>query len=394
MGTRCRRNDGGLPARWQFLVSPSVKILHLYKDYAPVLGGIENHIKLLAESQAARGHDVTVLVTSVTRTSHLKTINDVRVIFASRLFNLSSAPVSFELFQHVAAERPDIAHLHSPYPIGEIANYFLGHARATVLTYHSDIVRQRVMGALYTPFLHRVLARINTIIATSPNYIESSPLLRHWKDKCVVVPLAIPTQPTPSPGIRVRDPERGGDLLFVGKLRYYKGVNYLLEALALVPDARLTIVGTGPMEREWKAFTDSLGVSARVNWVGEVSESALHAYYAACDIFVLPCSERSEAFGAVQLEAMAAGKPVVSCDVNTGVAWVNQNEITGLVVPPKNPRALAGAISSLMDNKTLREQMGSAGRKRFETEFTIEKMVDRVMQGYEHALAKCRIDQR
>jgi glycosyltransferase involved in cell wall biosynthesis len=366
-----------------------VNILHIYKDYFPIVGGIENHIKLLAEAQAARGHSVTVLVTSLNRHAHVETSNGVRVIFASRLFNLSSAPFSLEMFRHLAQLETDIAHLHSPYPFGEMAQYFFGHARATILTYHSDIVRQRVMGALYTPFLHRVLARVNTIIATSPNYIESSRVLRACREKCVVVPLASP--PHPSSQNQTAILRRGGvsglsHLLFVGRLRYYKGVNYLLEAMPFLPMARLTIVGTGPMEREWKELADSLEIARRVTWAGEVSDTELGAYYEACDIFVLPCSERSEAFGAVQLEAMAAGKPVVSCDVDTGVAWVNQNEITGLVVPPKNPLALGAAVSRLMQDEALRERMGQAGRERVETEFTVEKMVERAMQVYQNAL--------
>lgn len=363
-----------------------MKILHLYKDYFPVVGGIENHIKLLAEAQAARGHDVTVLVTSLNRASHIENLNGVRVIFASRLFNLSSAPFSREMFSRVREFETDITHLHSPYPFGEIANHFFGRARASVLTYHSDIVRQRVMGALYTPLLHRVLARVNTIIATSPNYIESSHVLRAWQDKCVVVPLGIPVASTRA--LENREPGLGRELLFVGKLRYYKGLNYLLQALQFLPDARLTIVGNGPMEHAWKALANQLNLTERVRWAGEVSDLELDAYYSACHVFVLPCSERSEAFGAVQLEAMAAAKPIVSCDVNTGVSWVNQNEITGLVVPPKTPRALADALARLLNDGAVRQQFGNAGRARVEHEFTIEKMAAGVMRVYERALAQ------
>lgn len=364
-----------------------MNILHIYKDYFPVLGGMENHIRLLAEAQVQRGNKVTVLVTSRTHKSHTEHINGVQVIYASRLAAFSSAPFSFEMFKDVSQIYPDITHLHSPYPFGEIANYLWGHARATILTYQSDIVRQRIGGTLYRPLLHRVLGRVNTIIATSPNYIASSPILQRWKDKCVVIPLASPLTKVHSPP-ESGDQNSGRELLFVGRLRYYKGVNYLLEALPLIPNAHLTVVGTGPKEREWKNLTRALGLEGRVKWVGDVSDEELPKYYAACDVFVLPCSERSEAFGAVQLEAMAAGKAIVSCDVNTGVAWVNQNEITGLVVPPKDPKALAEAISRLLKNGELRRQMGSAARARVEQEFTVDRMVDQVLEVYERALAQ------
>jgi rhamnosyl/mannosyltransferase len=180
--------------------------------------------------------------------------------------------------------------------------------------------------------------------------------------------------------------DRRRELLFVGRLRYYKGVNYLLEALPLIPGAHLTIVGTGPKEDEWKNLAKRLGLGERVRWMGDVPDDELAGYYEACDVFVLPCSERSEAFGAVQLEAMAAGKPVVSCDVNTGVAWVNQNEITGLVVPPKSSEALAGAIMRLLEDEALCRRMGGAARARVEKEFSVERMVEQVLAVYEHAL--------
>lgn len=366
-----------------------MRILHLYKDYFPVIGGIENHVRLLAEAQAARGHHVTVLATSLNRHSHTEMRNGARVIFASRLLNLSSAPFSIELFQRAAELKSDVAHLHSPYPVGEMAHYFFGSARATVLTYHSDIVRQKVMGALYTPLLHRVLARVNTIIATSPNYIETSHVLTRWKNKCVVVPLGITSPLAPLLLGEGKTPSaQEKQLLFVGKLRYYKGVNYLLQALPQIENARLTIVGTGPMEREWRELADALGIASRVCWAGEISDEQLRAQYAACDVFVLPCSERSEAFGAVQLEAMTAGKPIVSCDVNTGVAWVNQDDVTGFVVPPKNPPALAQAITRLLNDDALRARMGNAGRERFLREFTLDVMVERVMQVYDRVLTR------
>jgi glycosyltransferase involved in cell wall biosynthesis len=371
-----------------------LKILHLYKDYFPVRGGIENHVKLLAEAQAARGHDVSVLVTSRDRHTHIETINGVHVIFAARLATVSSAPLSLEFVRRLARERPDIAHLHFPYPVGEAANYFFGRARNTVLTYHSDIVRQKYLRVVYAPLMQHMLSRVDAIIATSPNYIATSPVLSRWKEKCVVVPLGIPFSPLLSGrgrgegGTGVRS---GVRLLFVGRLRYYKGLNYLLEALCEIPHARLTVVGAGPMERAWKNLASELGIAQRVEFAGEVADEELPAYYAACDVFVLPASERSEAFGAVQLEAMAAGKPVVSTDVGTGVAWVNQNQVTGLVVPPRESHALAEAIKRLLGDTELRKRMGAAGQARVQAEFTLEQMVEGVMQVYRRAVEQSKI---
>jgi len=374
-----------------------MKILHIYKDYFPVVGGIENHVKMLAEAQAVRGHSVSVLVTSRDHHTHVETINGVRVIFAARLATILSAPLSPVLFDCVRRETPDIAHLHFPYPFGEIANHLFGRARHIIITYHSDIVRQKFTRALYRPLRERVFARADRIIATSPNYIASSPVLSRWKEKCVVVPLGIdPTpferavtelasalpQTKPSPLASRSLPL----LLFVGKLRYYKGLNYLLEALRELPRAQLIVVGTGPMERAWRALARRLGVAERVVFVGQVRDAELPAYYAACDIFVLPASERSEAFAAVLLEAMAAGKPVVCTELGTGTSFVNVEGETGFVVPARDSRALAAALTRLMNDAELCARMGAAGHVRVRQEFTREKLVERVGQIYKSVL--------
>lgn len=365
-----------------------MNILHIYKDYFPVLGGIENHIRLLAEAQAARGHTVSVLVTSRDAHTHIETLNGVRVIFAARLVTLLSTPLSLALFRCLRAETPDIAHLHFPYPLGEIAQHVVGRARGIVLTYHSDIIRQKITRALYHPLMRRILARVDRIIATSPNYVTSSPILARWKDKCVIVPLGI--DPTPFECIPIEHSvhHETTRLLFVGKLRYYKGVDFLLEALREVPRAHLTIVGTGPMEHAWRQRTQHLDIADRVHFAGEVPEADLPRYYAACDIFVLPASERSEAFGMVQLEAMAAGKPVICTELGTGTSFVNVNGETGLVVPARAPRALADAIARLSADADLRARMGAAGRARVRAEFTLEKMVTRILTVYEDVLAE------
>ena len=365
-----------------------MQILHIYKDYFPVVGGIENHIKMLAEAQAACGHNVSVLVTSRDHRTHAETINGVRVIFAARLGTILSTPISPALFNLLRCETPDIAHLHFPYPFGEIANHFCGRARRTIVTYHSDIIRQKFARALYRPLMQRVLSRVDRIIATSPNYIASSPVLARWKEKCVVVPLGI--DPTPFENVEMPAGAKHSRttahasplLLFVGKLRYYKGLNYLLDALRELPRAQLIVVGAGPMERAWRALARDLGVDARVVFVGEVRDEELPAYYAASDIFVLPASERSEAFGAVQLEAMAAGKPVVCTELGTGTSFVNVDCETGFVVPARDSHALAIAITRLMNDAELCVRMGAAGRARVRQEFTLEKMVERVMEVY------------
>lgn len=250
-----------------------MKILHVYKDYYPVIGGIENYVKNLAEYQVKHGLDVTVLVTSTSGRTTFETINSVRVIKASRINKISSTPICLSLFKWIRSLKTDITHLHFPYPVGEVANYFLGQSRHTMITYHSYIIKQRYMLSLYRPLLIKVLGKADRIIATSPAYIETSPFLRKVKSKCTVIPLGADISRFVMPDIaKVKwiweKYGVGRILLFVGRLRYFKGLSYLIEAVKEV-DARLLIIGTGPEEKILKEKV------AREEWMVRLSSSEM-----------------------------------------------------------------------------------------------------------------------
>ena len=364
-----------------------MKILHVYKDYYPVLGGIENHVRLLAEAQAQRGHPVSVIVTSLDRHSTVENVAGVRVIKAARLATVASTPLSIALPLALRRECPDIAHLHFPYPVGEVSQLVLGRAPRMILTYHSDVVRQKGLLRFYRPFLWRVLHRADRIIATSAQYIASSPYLSKIAPKCVVIPLGIESQRflhADQVAVRRIHEQYGAPLvLFVGKLRYYKGLEYLLQAMVNVP-ARLLVIGTGPMESVWRALASSLGLEDRVSFLGQVSDEDLAAYYHASDVFVLPASERSEAFGTVQIEAMASATPVVSTELGTGTSFVNVHRETGLVVPARDPGALCLALQELLSDRELSQEMGRRARERALREFSLDTMVERVLALYDN----------
>ncbi len=362
-----------------------MKILHIYKDYHPVVGGMENHIRMLAEGAVERGLEVTVLVTSPTRRTETREMKGVKVIKAGRLATRASTPLSPALFLWVRRLKPDITHLHFPYPWGEMAHLMFGRSPRTVITYQSDIVRQKNLLRLYRPFLERALARADRIIATSPQYIHSSPYLSQVAKKCVVIPLGIELERFQRArreevrGLRAKyDPPL---LLFVGILRYYKGLQYLIRAMRHI-NARLLVVGSGPMAEEWQTLTVRLGLTDKVFFLGQHVED-LPAYYQACDLFVFPSSHRSEAFGTVQVEAMACGKAVICTELGTGTSYVNIDGETGLVVPARDPDALTEAINRLLTDEARRVEMGEKGRKRAMQEFSHEIMIDRVTALYE-----------
>jgi glycosyltransferase involved in cell wall biosynthesis len=367
-----------------------MNIIHIYKDYEPVLGGIENHIRVLAEAQAASGHCVTVLAAARGPHTEERTLNGVRLILTGRLGTAASTPLSPALFARAARLHADVVHLHFPHPPGEIANLIFHPAPHTVITYHSDIIRQQGILRFYRPIMRHVLRAADRILPTSPMYIESSPNLRPLRERCTVVPLGVNLErfrpPTPAERESARQrfalPGDRPVILFVGRLRYYKGLDDLLRALAKVPDASLLLVGSGPMEPMLHQWVDELGLGERVTFAGEVPDDELAACYHAGDLFVLPANSRAEAFGTVLVEAMASGLPVISTELGTGTSWVNQTGSTGLVVAPHAPNELAAAISELLSDSNRLARYAEAARRRVEQQFGEARMIQRVEEIY------------
>ncbi|MBI1802290.1 MAG: glycosyltransferase [Chloroflexi bacterium] len=369
-----------------------MKVLFVYKDYYPVLGGIENHVRLLAEGLADEGVSVHVLVTNTQPRTVIETRNSVTITKAARLGTISSAPLSLELLRLIGQYAPDIAHLHSPYPIGEIAQLMRGNARRLVVTYHSDVVRQKYLLLLHKPFLRTLLKRAHAISISNPTYTKRSPFIIPHAAKCNVIHHGADlTRFTLTPDSlaraqRIRDEFGAPLVLFVGKFRYYKGVEYLIEAMRDVP-ARALIVGSGPMETVWQAKAQALGMTDHVRFLGSVPDQDLPTYYQAADLFVLPSTLPSETWGAVQIEAMASGLPCICTELGTGTSYVNQHGITGLVVPPRDSRALSCAIVQLLSDEALRRQMGAAARTRALREFTHTAMIEQTLNLYQRLLA-------
>ncbi len=368
-----------------------MRILHIYKDYYPVLGGIENHVRALAEGQAARGHDVAVLVANPARRTTTDMLNGVRVIRAARWATVASTPISPALFLEMARLNADVAHLHFPYPFGDVAHALFSRASHTVITYHSDIVRQKALLRLYAPWLRRTLRHAQRIIATSPRYAATSPYLAPHVDKTTIVPYGIDlarfSTADPAQVAQIRARYGSPLVLFVGQLRYYKGVEYLIRAMPQIA-GRALLIGSETTTRraELDRLARDLNVADRVIFLGE-HDADLPAYYHASDIFVLPSIERSEAFGIVQIEAMTAGLPLISTELGTGTSWVNVDGQTGLVVPPRDSTALATAINQLLANDDLRHGLGNSARARAQAEFSVATMIDRVLDVYQSLIS-------
>lgn len=363
-----------------------MRIAHVYKDFCPpVRGGIERYVADVATATAARGFTVEVHVAGVrrARTDHLA--HGVAVYRHREVARMLSSPITGGL--PVAASRldADVVHLHMPNPVGEIGSLLNQRAGALVATFHAPVVRQRFLEPVYGPVRERLLARCHTILVSSEQMVAARELAGH-RGAVRVLPYGVSPSLAPS-GEPVRAPDGSAiRLLFVGRLVYYKGLDVLLHAVAHLVDApvRLTIVGAGPLRAELEDLAARLGVQDRVELVGPVDDAALREMYASHDVFVMPSGSRAEAFGMAMCEAMASGLPAVSTNVGTGTDWVNLDGVTGLVVPPGDPEALAAALRTLAADVDLRVRLGRAAQQRAGREFSFERHVDGLIEVYEN----------
>jgi glycosyltransferase involved in cell wall biosynthesis len=366
-------------------------VLHIGKFYRPHLGGIETHVEALCQG-LRKSMDVHVLVASNRRYREHSVIDGIPVTRVHVPVTIAGAPICPGMLWHIRKHRPDIIHLHLPNPTGVLAVLSSGYRGRVVVTWHSDIVRQRRLARLYRPIERLLLNRCAAIVASSPAYIASSPVLREHAGRCRSIPFGIDAEKFDDRHVdqsMLRDLRRRFGprmILSVGRLVYYKGIQFLIQAMAKV-DAKLVIIGEGPMRPELEQEVAALGIADRVTFLGRVHDN-LTTYFHAADVFALPSCERSEAFGIVQLEAMASGKPVVNTQIDSGVPYVSLDGITGITVEPRSSEAMATALNRLFDDPELRRRMGHAGRHRVQTEFNLDLMVRRTMDVYEQVGAR------
>ncbi len=369
-----------------------LRILHVGKFYPPARGGMERVLQLLAEGERGRV-DTRVLAASSGPRTVEETYRGVPVTRVARFGAVGTVALSPDFPRRLGRSRADVVVVHEPNPLGLLSYWLARPSGRLVVWFHSQVIPHRWFYRFYGPLLRWGLRRADAIVVSSPRLMEHARELAPHRDKCVVIPFGIDPAPfatTPALQAAVLDARaRYGRplLLFVGRLVPYKGVDILLRALCGL-DAHAVIVGSGPLDGELRRLADALAVAQQAHFVGEVSDEELRALYHACDVLVLPSVAPNEAFGVVQLEAMACAKPIVSTDLPTGVPWVNRDGETGLVVPPGDAHALRTSIGRLLEDPVLREKLGRQGRRRLHAEFTVERMVERITDVYAQLRAR------
>lgn len=378
-----------------------MKVLHLGKFDA--FGGIERHVRMLLQGLQATGRVVPVnlVLNDAPRTDehHDYGYRTVRVANFGQIASVGLAPALPIAARRLQAECGfDIVHMHFPDPLGQLTCSLLRRPIGRVVSWHSDVVRQRLGLALYRPFQRRFASGLDALIGATPMHFHACGQIPAElpADRRFVIPYGFePERWHPGPAAVARlaalRAEAGGrfTVFALGRHVYYKGFDVLIRAMRAV-DGLLWIGGDGPQRAHYERVARAELPASRVRFTGPIPEDELPAYYEACSVFCLPSVEKSEAFGLVQLEAMHFRRAVVSTRLGTGVDWVNQHEITGLLVPPADVDALAAALRRLAADPALGERLGAAGRKRVESDFSAANMVERTLEVYERIVAARR----
>jgi len=380
-----------------------LRILHVGKFFPPFVGGIENFLADLSLAQTKLGNEIYVLVHNhifrqAKRQENWKGVKIVRSLTLGQLFYTPLTPtLPIDLLYLIRNFKPHILHLHVPNPIAIWAP-ILAPKTKIVLHWHSDVIpssfdkKLQFLYRLYRPFERFLLNRADLIIATSPHYRDTSLSLQNFLNKTAIVPLGINPKrifiPDKSQIERIKRNFLNSLILSVGRLTYYKGFSYLIEAMASVPSATLLLIGSGNQKRFLLRKIEELNLGERVKLMSGVSDPELHSYMSACKVFCLPSVERTEAFGLVLLEALFFGRPLITTKVlGSGMNWINKDHETGLVVPPADSQALAKAINCICNNSVLYQKLANGARARFEEKFHINNVACQIQSLYESVLS-------
>lgn len=368
-----------------------IRVLHVYRTYFPdPPGGLQEAIRQIRQSTRPYGISSTVFCLSPDPSPSRIDAPDGRIVRARSWAAPASCDLggaeAFRIFREQAADH-DLIHYHFPWPFADLLHMAIKPRIPAVMTYHADIVRQMYLARLYSPLMWRTLRSMSAIIATSPDYIATSPILQDPRISARVhmIPLGMADlramQPPPAP---LPVPEGVPFFLFIGALRYYKGLQNLVAAARHV-NAPVLIAGEGAQGEKLKQMAQAAGAK-NIMFLGPISDACKRNLLARCLAFVMPSNQRSEAFGLAMVEAAMFGKPLISCEIGTGTSYVNLKDKTGLVVPPDDPEALANVMNRLLHEPELVARLGSGARSHYETNLVDVAMGKAYAQLYQEIL--------
>ena len=389
-----------------------MKLVQLTKLYWPDNGG---GIARVVESIAAGFSDWQQRIITCQKAPGIKKSEDefggVPVTRCRQYADVSSTPLSTEYLGEIRRETrdADVVICHHPYPMNDLAILF-GATKGKKLIYwwHCDIEQYGWLAKVYAPLVRHSLKKADAIIASSEGNIVNSKLVAPFREKCHVIPFAVSDEYFEE-GAKYcekkwgKNPDSEHDIsgewiennsseemvsdrgmkdglvhiLFLGRMVWYKGCEYLLRAFSEMDNKNctLTLVGGGPLEEELRTLSTELGIVDRVEFTGMVSEEEKMERIKACDFMVLPSISKAEAFALVQIECMAFGKPIINTNLPSGVPYVSLDGKTGITLEPENVEQLRDAMDRMVSDGELRDAYGKAARKMVEERYVNEAFV-------------------
>lgn len=363
------------------------KILHIGKYYFPFKGGIEKVVQDICENLKDE-FEFTVLVSNTGRNTKIDNIKGIKVIRIPTWFKISNMPFSTGFSNWIKNLEFDLIHVHMPTPLAELSCLFSNTDKKIIASFHYEMYKKG--SSFYIPFQKNFLKKTFKIIVATKNHFKYSNVLSDFRDKIEIIPYGIDEKKfikhegysNPYSGT-----QNQFNILYVGRFTEYKGIDYLIESMKYLDnEVKLYLVGTGKLKNQLHLLVQNLDLQERVIFKENINDDTLLDYYKFCDVFVLPSIDVGEAFGLVQLEAMASGKPVINTDLKSGVPLVSINNETGITVPPRDSKAIAEAIFKLKTNKKLSNKFGENGIKRILEYFTIDKMKENYHKLYKSVL--------
>jgi len=366
-----------------------MKILQIVKYYDPCQGGMESVVKNIVEGivDCYNNAFFTIYSNSHNRNfvKRIKEKNRETIIKEITPLYLKSQPLNLRYPSlKKLIDDNDIIHHHYPFPTMEftLLRYLKQmSSKKFIITWHANIKNSRWswIERMYNPMIDKLLERADAIVVTSPQLFEASEILKKYQQKVAVIPLSFDPKYYLSESKKYPE-NRCFELLFVGKLRKYKGVEYLIKAVERL-NVKLTIVGNGEEQSALEHLVNELNINEKISFISNASDEKLSEIYSLSDLFILPSINEAEAFGVVQLEAMANGLPVINTNLDSGVPFVSLNDFSGITVEPENVMDLKSAIEKIIHDKELYELFSSNALERVKL-FSREKMAEAYLNIY------------
>lgn len=361
-----------------------MRVLQLGKFFPPDIGGIETVMSDITISLNNRNITCDVLCSN-SKAEYSEEIlpcgaKIMRCASFGKIASMALAPQMIIKLRQIISGY-DIIHLHSPDPMATFALLLSKHkGKKVILHWHGDIIRQKFLLKLYAPFQSMLLKIADSVIATSPKYIDYSPSLQKVADKVVIIPIGVESS-FDKTLYNFSENQAKKSIFSLGRMVYYKGFEYLIEAMKYLPDFKLYLGGGGEQKEALQNLIKSLDLGDRISLLGEIDDERRIFNYNTNSLFVLPSINRSEAFGVVQIEAMSCKMPVVSTNIaGSGVPWVNKDGESGIVVPLCDAKAISEAVLRIMENYS---HFSNGAYNRYLEHFTLDKMIDKIISLYD-----------